>query len=156
MSRYAKSTTVSPERSRTEIERTLVRYGATGFMYAWSETANAAVVQFSFDNWRVRFLLPMPEQSDFVADSRGRKRPPSHQKKALEQNIRQRWRALALAVKAKLETVESGIAAFEEEFMPYLVLPGKKGQTAGEYLLPQIVESYQTGKLPPLLESPNG
>lgn len=37
MTTYASQTTVSPDRSRAEIERTLSRYGATGFMYGWSD-----------------------------------------------------------------------------------------------------------------------
>jgi hypothetical protein len=62
---------------------------------------------------------------------------------------RQRWRALALAIKAKLEAVESGIATFEEEFMAYIVLPD--GQTVGEFLSPQIEAAYSSGRMPPLL-----
>ena len=42
MSRYAESTSVSSEKSRAEIERTLTRYGATGFMYGWTD-GNALV-----------------------------------------------------------------------------------------------------------------
>lgn len=35
MSRYAATTEVTSEKSRAEIERTVSRYGATGFMYGW-------------------------------------------------------------------------------------------------------------------------
>jgi hypothetical protein len=35
MSRYAKKTLVTPDRSRAEVEQTLVRYGASGFAYSW-------------------------------------------------------------------------------------------------------------------------
>ena len=34
MGNYAKDTSVSTELSRLEIEKTLIRYGATGFAYA--------------------------------------------------------------------------------------------------------------------------
>jgi len=33
--RYAQGTDVPAERSRAEIERTLSRYGAEGFLYGW-------------------------------------------------------------------------------------------------------------------------
>lgn len=41
MSRYASSTSVPMERSRLEVERTLQRYGATGFAYAWEHRTEA-------------------------------------------------------------------------------------------------------------------
>lgn len=44
MSKYASKTEVSTDRSRAEIERTLTRYGATGFMYGWTE--KGAVIGF--------------------------------------------------------------------------------------------------------------
>jgi hypothetical protein len=57
--------------------------------------------------------------------------------------------ALALAIKAKLEAVESGIATFEEEFLAYVVLPD--GQSVGQHVLPNIEQAYVTNKMPPLL-----
>lgn len=150
MSRYAHNTTVAPDRSRAEIERTLARYGATKFMYGWQE--NAAIIGFEVNGRRVRFILPLPSEDTFQpSGGRGRKRSPQV---AVEQETRQRWRALALAVKAKLETVESGIAAFEDEFMAYLVLPS--GETVGEWMAPQIAQAYLSGKMPPLLPMPKG
>jgi hypothetical protein len=62
---------------------------------------------------------------------------------------RQRWRALALVIKAKLEAVESGIATFDEEFMNWILLPN--GQTVGDMIRPKIEQVYLTGELPPLL-----
>jgi len=38
MAKYAQSTRVPIEQTRTEIERVLVRYGATGFAYFGRET----------------------------------------------------------------------------------------------------------------------
>jgi hypothetical protein len=35
MPTYPKETAVSPARSRAEVERTLQRYGAQGFLYSW-------------------------------------------------------------------------------------------------------------------------
>lgn len=73
----------------------------------------------------------------------------SLRKAAYEQAVRQRWRALALLIKSKLEAVESGITVFEEEFMAHVVLPD--GKTVGQHLLPQIAHSYESGHMPPLL-----
>ena len=51
--------------------------------------------------------------------------------------------------KAKLEAVESEITTFEEEFLAHILLPD--GQTAGDYLLPQLERVYETGKMPTML-----
>jgi hypothetical protein len=68
---------------------------------------------------------------------------------AWEQACRQRWRALALVVKAKLEAVECGISTFEEEFLAWMMLPD--GSTVGDRMLPQLETAYRTGQMPPLL-----
>jgi hypothetical protein len=71
------------------------------------------------------------------------------------QATRQRWRALALVIKAKLEVVESGISIFEDEFMANIVLPG--GDTVGDFRRLQIAEAYRIGKAPdvlPMLPAP--
>ena len=64
-------------------------------------------------------------------------RSRSQVENALQKAERQRWRALYLVVRAKLEAVEAGIAVFEEEFMAFIVIPGQN-QTIGEILLPRI------------------
>ena len=153
MARYAETTTVSSEKSRGEVERTLTRYGADSFMYGWEGTK--AVIGFRMHNRMVRFLIPLPDKSEFKhTPAKKRVRNEEDQYKAWEQAVRQRWRALALVVKAKLEAVESGITSFEDEFMAHILLPD--GKTVSQFMTPQIEESYETGKMPkmlPLLES---
>ena len=61
----------------------------------------------------------------------------------------ERSRALALAVKAKLEAVEAGIAEFEDEFLAYVVLPS--GETVGDTARPAIAKAYQTGTMQALM-----
>lgn len=147
MTRYASETTVPIDRSRIEIETTLKRYGATAFMYGWHH--GAAAIAFEMHGRRIRFVLLMPNLSEFAATPTGRRRAPSTQAAEYEQSVRQRWRALALVIKAKLEAVESGITVFEEEFLAHIVLPN--GATVGEWMAPQIENAYQYGHMPPLL-----
>lgn len=144
MSRYAQKTTVPVERSRNEIEATLTRYGAQQFMYGWD--AGGAMIAFvvaTEDGQKrtVRFHLPLPSRDEhrFTHHSRGR-RTASAAEGEWEQACRQRWRALALVVKAKLEAVESGIATFEDEFLAYIALPS--GETVGNWLRPQLEVAY--------------
>ena len=150
MSKYAENTSVSADKSRSEIERTLQRYGATGFMYGWE--GSKAIIAFKMKNRQIRFMLEMPgrdEKQFWFTSGRNQKRSEAQAFAAWEQATRQRWRALALAVKAKLEAVEAGIATFEQEFMAHVVLPN--GQTVGEVMVPQIAAAYETGTMPKLL-----
>lgn len=152
MSRYAQSTDVTSDRSRAETERTLQRYGADQFMYGWE--SGRAVVAFQMEGRRVRFDLPMPDIEDdqFRLTPTGRERAEKQQYQAWEQACRQRWRALALVIKAKLEAVESGITEFESEFLAHIQLPD--GQTVGQWMRPQVEHAYQTGQMPALLPAP--
>ena len=68
-----------------------------------------------------------------------------------EQAVRQRWRARALVVKAKLEAVETGITTCEEEFLSCIVLPDNS--TVGDSMLPQVEHAYSTGEMPRMLPS---
>lgn len=153
MTRYAERTEVSSDRSRSEIERTLVRYGATSFAYGWEQ--GRAVVAFEMKGRRIRFLLPLPDRNDkqfLYTPEKKLLRSREQADAAWEQAVRQRWRALALAIKAKLEAVAAGITTFEDEFLAHTQLPG--GLTVGEWLQPQIDIAYRTGRMPPLLPGP--
>lgn len=148
MTRYASGTSVSSQASRQEIERILERYGADQFMYGWQE--NSAVVAFRAHDRRIRFILPLPDKNErrFTEHSRGQ-RTVEAALKEWEQATRQRWRALALVIKAKLEAVESGISEFEDEFLANIMLPD--GHTVGEFMRPQVAEAYRIGTMPALL-----
>lgn len=152
--RYAAGTEVSSERTRLEIERTLQRYGATSFVYASAQ--DRAVIMFELEHRRIRFTLPLPDRSapEFRLTSQGRPRQPGPQQEAYEQAIRQRWRALGLVIKAKLEAVECGISTVEEEFLAHIVLPD--GRSCGDWIRPKVREAYLTGTMPPLLALASG
>lgn len=146
--KYAESTQVSADKSRAEIERTLQRYRATGFAYGWQ--GNTATIAFEMNDRRIRFVLEMEPFESFRTSHAGKRtRSDADCQGAWEQSTRQKWRALSLAVKAKLESVESGLATFEEEFMAHIVLPNN--ETIGKWMLPQIAEAYQRKTMPPLL-----
>lgn len=154
MSLYASETEVPAERSRQEIERTLIKYGATSFVYGFQQTT--AVIMFEMKGRRIKFNLPLPEKNskEITHTPKGQRRSSGNIESALKQAERQRWRALALAVKAKLESVESGITTFEEEFMAHIVLPN--GSTVGAWMSPQIAAAYTGGKMPPMLGAGKG
>ncbi len=117
-------------------------------MYGWD--GDRAVIGFRASDRQIKFVIDLPDRNDreFTHHSRGR-RTADAALKAWEQACRQRWRALALVIKAKLEAVESGISEFESEFLAHIVLPN--GSTVGDWVAPQIDVAYTTGQMPSML-----
>lgn len=151
MTRYAADTNVSVSKSKAEIEAILERYGASQFMSGWD--ASQAVIGFTMpvgdDVRQVKFLLPMPDKGSraFTHHSKGM-RTGDAALKAWEQACCQRWRALALVIKAKLEAVSAGISIFEDEFLANIVM--HDGRTVSDHVRPRLAQIYQ-GNLQPLL-----
>lgn len=143
MGKFAEETKVTVEQTRAEIERTLNRYGADSFMFGTKRGGDVSIISFEAQNRKIKFTLCIPPQTDSQfthTPERKIQRSPAQVLDAWEQGRRQRWRALLLAIKAKLEAVESGIATFEQEFLAYTVLPG--GETVGDQIAPQIEAVY--------------
>lgn len=162
MGRYAKNTAVTVERTKAELERIILKYGADSFATMSNTRTGVAAIMFEMSDRRVVFELPLPNMGDFAettyevqgskhrrAHTKTTEHTPAQQQKLWDQACRQRWRALSLAVKAKLEAVESGITSFEEEFLAHIQLPN--GATVGSYMVPQIQAAYDNNKMPPLL-----
>lgn len=131
---FAVHTKVPVDQTRNEIERTLARYGAQRFCY-FSE-AGRAIILFEANDRRIRFDLP-------VSEGEGERENKAR---------RQKWRALLLCIKAKLEGVESKIETFEEAFLAHIVMPD--GITVGQHTRPLITSMYKGGEMQPLLPAP--
>lgn len=155
---YAKSTTVRPDRTKSEIEATLIKYGADSVVAGWD--GGSAMVGFRKEGKLVRIRLTFPNRQDpmFTTKKTGYGKTCERSVKEgdglYDQEIRRMWRALLLVIKAKLEAVESRITTFEEEFLAHLVTP--EGQTVGEWLGPQLHQMYRDRKMPPLLPGMGG
>lgn len=153
MVKFAQDTKVPVERSRAEIEQLLVRYGADQFASGWGP--DMAKIMFRAHGRHIRFTLPMPNRNDRKLTHYKKRsgyeveRSDGSKEEAYQQELRRRWRALVLVVKAKLEAVSTGITTFEEEFMAHIVMPD--GKTFAEHALPAIEQVYQSGKMVPLL-----
>ena len=152
MARFAENTDVSVEKSRSEIERLIIRYGATST--AFVNGPGRAMIMFEANHRRISFDLPLPDITEkrFEKDGRGHIRGPEKRHEAWEQACRQKWRALALVIKAKLEAVASGITTFEDEFLAHIVMPD--GKTVAHHVKPTIAASYAAGHMVPLLPPP--
>lgn len=147
MPRYAENTNVSSELSRIDIEKTLIRYGASGFAYA--STDGKALIAFTMSGRQIKLILSLPRRDEYRLTPTGKRRTENSQQEAWEQACRQRWRALLLVIKAKLEGIADGILIFDNEFMADIVLPG--GSTVGDFMRPQIERAYLSGEVPAML-----
>lgn len=137
MSPYAEGTDVPVDRSKAELEKLLQKYGASKFISGWDE--RQIVVGFVMAGRQVKFAMPAPSKDDpavkFTPSGRYQ-RSESELVRAWQGALRQRWRALVLIVKAKLEAVAAGAVTFEEEFLGQLVLGD--GHTVAEIVLPHL------------------
>lgn len=136
MSGYAAGTKVAIDRTRAEIDRTLVRFGASAVAHGWDSTT--AVLGFRAGGIQVRIALPLPQPDDvdFTETATGRPRTVAAARDAYSNEVQRRWRSLALVLKAKLEAVATGIATMEQEFLAYRVLPD--GTTVGERVAAEL------------------
>lgn len=141
---YAAYTVVPVQKTRMEIETLLERAKARQFGVASDYEKGEARVQFRLHDRIVRFVMPLPDPKKLGTGERYLRAE------------RQKWRALLLVLKAKLESVESTIETFEEAFLAHIVMPNDA--TVADIIRPQIAESYKTGKMPkalgPALEEP--
>jgi hypothetical protein len=144
MTKYARATSVSADRSRLEIEKILKRYGAGEFGYL--NAGRKVLVAFSMNQRQIRFAMEFDPVDKFYVSGAGRRRKENIAQAHQEQSTRAKWRALALCIKAKLEAVESGISHFEDEFLANFVMPN--GRTFGECVAPQIEQVYKNGSVP--------
>ncbi len=166
MARYAEGTSVPVDQSRREVERILERYGASGFGYAWdrreertctdctrgpaalercevehawsvrTEARELVHITFKLKERVVRLDVPMPTKTEAGGSN-----------EKLERRTRERWRALVLVLKAKLEAVECGISTLESEFLANIVM--RDGRTIGSAMLTRLPEVCETGRLLP-------
>lgn len=154
MSRYAENTEVPVDRSLGQIQTTLKTHGASRFVYG--EDDDAFMIGFVMEGRQYRFVVPLPQRTDrdIAYTDTGKARLSSAIPGLLEQGRKQRFRALLLVLKAKLEAIDTGITTLEDEFLSALVL-GNGDVTFGQYVRPQL-QRIAAGELPSLLALGSG
>jgi hypothetical protein len=151
--KFAESTDVPVSRTRAELEDLLSRYGATAT--AIFNSRDSAAVAFEMHDRKIvlKLALPDPEAEEFTHARQGyrgvQQRSADGARQAWEKACRRKWRALLLAVKAKLVAVDDGIETFEEAFMAHVVMPD--GRTVADHIKPRIASAYRDQKMVPLL-----
>ena len=104
-----------------------------GFVSGWQGRERARV-EFLCASRHIRLTVTIPENP---------------------QAARQKWRALLLVLKAKLESVDAKIATFEQAFVGDIVLP-ETGKTVWETVREPIKLNYEGKPMPLLLGVDHG
>lgn len=148
MRSYAAGTSVPVERTRAEIDTLLSRNGAGSTAILNDEEKNLAAIAFTIKGARFRLELPLPSFAETKPAAGDEPRGwlswtdaarHTWRSNRFHQMRRERWRAVLLLLKSKLEIVRIGLSSVEREFMADMVLPG--GATAYEALS----EALRTG-----------
>jgi hypothetical protein len=151
--RYADKTEVPVAKTRAELEDLLSRHGATSTAIFNSRTHAAIAFEMHERRILMKLPLPNPDAREFTHATQGARgeqpRSAEGAKQAHDKACRQKWRALFLAVKAKLVSVAEGVETFEEAFMAHVVMPD--GQTVADLVRPRIASAYAENKMVPLL-----
>ncbi|MEJ7933467.1 hypothetical protein WG907_04245 [Sphingobium sp. AN558] len=152
---YAENTTVPAEKSMADIVAVIKKAGGT--RVAQMDDTDALAVQFFLTERMLRFRVPVATADQMPTRDNGNNRytdiPLSARQKKADAIRRQRARALLLVIKAKLESVESGVETFDEAFLPNIVM--SDGSTIWERVCEPLALEYASGKtMPFLLEGP--
>lgn len=133
---YGKDTDVPFERSIAEIVQMVDKAGADAI--GQLQERERFSIQFTLEERMVRFRVAFPSAAEVKAATGPRQDPA----KVEAQMRRQRGRALMLVIKAKLESVESGVETFEQAFLSNVVLAD--GATVYERIAAPIASEYET------------
>jgi hypothetical protein len=152
--RFAESTDVPVSRTKAELEELLAQHDARAT--AVFNSQDFAAIAFEMEGRRVmmKLHLPDPRAREFthgrINQHAGEIELTQARAKARhDKACRQKWRALLLAVKAKLVSVQEGVETFEDAFMAHVVMPD--GQTVADLVRPRIASAYAENKMVPLL-----
>ncbi len=153
---YAKGTTVEVARSRAEIDSLLTKNGASSVGILNDSDKSVAVVAFTIHGAKFRLEIPLPTMAEVDKSPKPRQwfswdegKRLAWKRVDLVQRERERWRAVLLLIKSKLEIVRIGLSSVEREFMADLVLPG--GQRAEAFFAEAIRRGLEGGDASPML-----
>ena len=160
---YAAGTSVAAEKTKAEIDTLLSKHGASQRAVMADDSNGRAVIAFVINDRHYRLDVPMPKPGELPDpkkrsweqkvdmprgwDSWLTERRLQWVKHELDQRARERWRAVLMMLKAKLELVRIGVSTVEREFLADMVV-GKR--TVGQMVEEQI-DQVLAGHTPRLL-----
>jgi hypothetical protein len=125
---------VPVNRTKGQIEAMLTDYGASHFAYFGNPKGEMVI--FEVEGRRLRFNVPLEEGASPKA----------------VRSRNQRWREFLQCVRAKLESVTTGIESFTEAFLAHVVMPDNR--TVYEHVAPRIARIVEGGEMQPSLPEP--
>lgn len=134
---FAKGTKVAIDTTTQQIKAMLRKAGAVAFATMEEDTSGA--IAFRLHDLNVRMTIPMPDRwhRRFThTPDRGLERSDEAAEQLWAQACKERWRALHLCVKAKLEAIDAGVETFEDAFLAHVQT--ETGETIGERIKPQL------------------
>lgn len=141
---YAERTDVPFDRSIQQLQQMLRKRGARQIVFG--EDDDRFAIQFCLSDRMIRFRLSLADPAS---------------RRSADQIRRSRARALLLVVKAKLESVDTGIETIEQAFLANVVM--MDGLTVHERISDEVALEYASGRpnathglLPPPRESQPG
>jgi hypothetical protein len=149
--RYAAHTDVPAHQSRSALDQLLAKHGAKNRGIMSDDSSGTAVAAFFLEGRAIRLSVSFRRPAEVLRDAE--REPPRgwRQRTALQrqkwaetesaQEERQRWRALLLITRAKLEMIADGMSTVDREFLASIML--SDGRTVEERLVPDLP------KLPP-------
>lgn len=142
---YAETTKVPLEQSIAEIIGMVRRAGAERL--GQYQERDRYVVMFTLGDRQMKFTVPLVVE--YTGPRQAGNGVVIDPAKWIDQKNRQKGRALMLVIKAKLESVESGVETFEEAFLANIVI--HSGQTVYESIREPLALQYTEGKVGPLM-----
>lgn len=153
LEKFAADTAVPVEKSQAEARALLNAHGCTKFALVDEEhrTAVQAVLVKDKQSVMLRFEVKLPGRTDkdithFKRHGYHYERSAAAAEASYRQECRRRWRCLVLLLKAKFAAVDSGIAAFQDEFLANLVLPS--GETVATWAARDLGPAIAEGRMP--------
>lgn len=149
---YAAKTSVSVEKTRAQLDVLLGKHGAPQRRIGTDDVKGHAICEFVLGGHMVKMVVPLPLVSDFIrVHRRGYQHTTSvpEREKLHAQAVRERWRAILLLTKAKLEAISLGVATVEGEFLADVVLPN--GNRVHDEIRGTLAQAFETKGSPKIL-----
>jgi len=151
---FCYTTSISPEKSISEIEKELTKVGANRIMKEYGEGGRPTALCFSVltekNGIEIPFRLPMEIEPVLqILKNQSKERRIAKKYADEEQAIRVGWRILLYWVKAQVAIIETRMVEVEQVFLPYIMVGNLKGKTLYDKYkmerkkfleLPEIVE----------------
>lgn len=125
---YASKTQVPVTQTMAEIGRLLGRLKVESQALGVDRRTGRISIAFEVNDLRFRFTAPLPNRQTLTAA-------------AFAQEERRIWRSLHYVIKAKIESIESGIETIAVALLAHIVMPS--GNTLAEEVLPDVRRAYE-------------